>query len=183
MIPFKRALLVVAASVLPMAASAAVIASGVKIITGNYLFDFDTGTQSGPSTSADVLWEQYDTTTRALVAENGALIVNLGNVNFSGLTLESLQGLSYSTATISGGNVGNQLTYGDVFAIKTSDGNYAKAIVSFPFFDASQNNGLPIYFETFASPVPEAGSFALTLAGLGAMGWASRRRQGRTATV
>lgn len=177
----QRALMVLAAAALPLTASAsAVVASGVAIITGTYSFDFDTGTQGSFLTdpAQDVFWEQYTPTTRALVAKNGASIVNLGAVNFSGLTLANLQALSYGSAPIVGSDVGNVLTYGDVFAVKTNAGNYAKATVAFPYFDATKNNGLPLYYETL-SAVPETDTLALALAGLGGLAFVWRRRQGQ----
>ncbi|HBZ69970.1 MAG TPA: hypothetical protein DEP35_09645 [Deltaproteobacteria bacterium] len=176
----KRAIGVVGGAllgaVLPMMASATTVASGVADITGTFSFDFDTGVQGDFLTDPgqDVFWEQFTPTTRALVPENGAQIVNLGVVNFANLTLADLQGLSYGNAQISGSDGSNALVYGDVFAVKTNAGNYAKAIVAFPSFDASRDNGLPIYFETLAVPEPTAAT--LGLMGLGMLGLFARRQ-------
>lgn len=162
------------------AASAAVVSSGVADITGTWSFDFDTGVQGNFTTdpTMDIFWEQYTPTTRAVVAENGAQIVNLGNVNFANLTLANLQSLPFGSLPISGSDVGNQLTFGDVFAIKTNAGNYAKAIVSYPGFDLNNNHGLVLYYETLPA-VPEPGTIALALTGLAAVGWVARRKQAR----
>ncbi len=62
-----------------------------------------------------------------MVPENGATIVNLGVVNFNSITKAQLQSYSYSTTPIDGNNdATNQLVNGDVFAVHTSDGHYAK---------------------------------------------------------
>lgn len=175
---FKRTLLAAAFTFsLPAVAASSVVVDGVANITGTWSFDFDTGTQVDftQDPGADIFWEQFTTTTRAVVTVNGAQIVNLGNVSFASLSLETLQGLSYGNTPISGNDVGNELTYGNVFAIKTNAGNYAKAIVAFPRFDNLNNNGLPIYFQTL-SAVPESDTLALALGGLGVVGLIWRRR-------
>jgi hypothetical protein len=171
------------AAAIPTMASAAVVASGVADIPGTFSFDFDAGAVDNFVTdpAADIFWEQFTSTTRAVVAVNGAQVINLGVVNFAALTLANLQSLSYGTTPISGNDVGNTLVYGDVFAIKTNAGNYAKAIVAFPTFDPSANHGLPIYYETLSSPVPEVDSGLMGLMGLATLGLVLRKRQQRSA--
>jgi len=168
----------VVAAALPVAASANIVSSGVADVTGTWSFDFDTGTQGTFNTDPgmDIFWEQFTPTTRAVVPENGAQIVNLGAVNFASLSLANLQSLSYGLGQVNGSNVGNQLTFGDVFAVKTNAGNYAKVLVSAPFFDANNNNGLIFYYETMGA-VPEPGAGVLALAGLGALGFVARKRR------
>lgn len=182
----KRIISLAAAALLAaassMASAATVVSSGVADVTGTFSFDFDTGV-SGNFTidpGQDIFWEQFTPTTRAIVPENGAQVINLGNVNFASLTLTNLQSFSFSTGQISGSDVGNQLTFGDVFVIKTTAGNFAKAIVSSPTFDASNNHGLVFYYETL-SAVPEPGAAALALAGMGVMGFIARRKQANKA--
>lgn len=161
------------------AASAALISSGVADVTGTWSFDFDTGTQGNYITDSgqDAWWEQITSTTRQLVPTNGAQIVNLGNITFATLTDSALEGLTYGSTPIVGSDVGNVLTFGNVFAVKTSEGNYAKVLVSAPFFDATNNNGLIFYYETYSPAVPEPGSVALVLAGVGVAAWGARRRK------
>src|SRR5262249_52584419 len=61
---------------------------------------------------------------------NGAQIVNLGPVNFAAVTPDTLSSLTYGSAPIIGNNdPSNKLTTNDVFAVKTSSGNYAKVKV------------------------------------------------------
>jgi len=175
----SKFLAVVALGASASMASAALVSSGVADVTGTWSFDFDTGTQGNFLTDLgqDAWWEQMTSSTRQLVPTNGAQIVNLGNVSFFGLTESALQSLVYGLTPIVGSNVGNQLTFGDVFAVKTTAGNYAKVLVSAPFFDSSNNNGLVFYYETYSGVVPEPAGVALMLAGLGVVGWAARKKK------
>jgi len=169
-------------------ASAALVTSGVANITGTWSFDFDSGLQGNfvIDPGQDVFWQQMTSTTRALVPTNGASLVNLGTISFAGLTEAALQGLTYGAAPIVGSDVGNQLVFGDVFAVKTTAGNYAKVLVSAPFFDPGNNKGLIVYYETYAGAVPEPSSVAMGLAGLGWLAGVSslaRRRLSGTAAA
>jgi sugar lactone lactonase YvrE len=107
----------------------AVVSSGTGPLKGTWLFDFDTGAMVSTG-AADVWWEQVSTVVRKLVPRGGATIVNLGVVDFNALTHVELQSLTYGTAPIPGNNdPSNQLVVGDVFAVKTNAGNYAKVKV------------------------------------------------------
>jgi len=107
----------------------AVVSSGTGTLKGTWLFDFDTGAMVNSGT-ADVWWEQVNTVVRKMVPRGGAKIINLGVVNFNALTHVELQGLNYGTAPIPGNNdATNQLVVGDVFAVKTNAGNFAKVKV------------------------------------------------------
>lgn len=164
-------------------ASAALVTSGVANITGTWSFDFDSGVQGNFITDPgqDVFWQQMTSTTRALVPTNGASLVNLGTISFAGLTEAALQGLTYGSTPIVGNDVGNQLLFGNVFAVKTTAGNYAKVLVSAPFFDPGNNKGLIVYYETYAGAVPEPSGLVLGLAGLGlAIGGSAVARRMRT---
>jgi sugar lactone lactonase YvrE len=98
-------------------------------LDGTWFFDFDAGIQTSGSTS-DVWWEQVDSTVRKLVPVNGAMIVNLGVVDFDSITVAQLRGYAYSTTAINGNNDStNQLVTGDVFAVATNAGGCAKVKV------------------------------------------------------
>jgi hypothetical protein len=65
-----------------------------------------------------------------MVPQSGAGIINLGNVNFTALTADGLQKLTYLTTAIPGNNdATNVLVPGDLFAVRTAQGNYAKVKV------------------------------------------------------
>ena len=104
--------------------------SASTVLKGTFLFDFDTGVQGGLSPNADVFWEQMTAVLRQMAVQNTARIINLGPVDFNSLTAPTLQGLAYGSAPIDGNNdPTNKLVNGDVFAVKTTQGNYAKVKV------------------------------------------------------
>ena len=111
---------------------AATVSSGTATLRGTWLFDFDAGHEG---TSGDVWWEQHTATRRSLEPSGGAQIVNLGHVNYPNVTPALLQTLPYGTAGIDGNtDATNLLTPGDVFAVRTNLGNYAKAqVVSYGY--------------------------------------------------
>ncbi len=111
---------------------AATVSSGTATLQGTWLFDFDAGHEGS---SGDVWWEQHTATRRSLEASGGARIVNLGHVNYANVTPALLQTLAYGTAGINGNNdATNLLTPGDVFAVRTNLGNYAKVqVVSYGY--------------------------------------------------
>lgn len=159
----------------------AAVSSGTVTITGTFSFDFDAGVVTvGLDAPSDIFWEQFTSTTRAVMPVSSASVINLGVVAYAGLDLAALSVLPYGLAGIDGSNVGSLLVPGDVFAVKTDMGNYAKVRVTGPL-DGSKNNGLPIEWETLA-PVPEPESLALWAAGLGGLALTLRRRQRITAS-
>src|ERR1019366_5417747 len=100
------------------------------VLKGTFLFDFDTGIQGGLSPNADVFWEQMTAVLRQMAPQNGAKIINLGAVDFNSLTAPTLQGLAYASTPIDGNNdATNKLVSGDVFAVQTTQGNFAKVKV------------------------------------------------------
>lgn len=101
-------------------------------------------------TAADIFWDQYTAAKRALVPVNGARIANLGKVNFQSVTQAQLKVLNYGVSGIDGSDNTNVLVAGDVFAVSTKAGNFAKVLVTGPF-DANNNHGLPIQWITFPS--------------------------------
>lgn len=105
-----------------------IISASSGTLQGTFSFDFDTGVQT--STGADVFWDQHTSVIRTLNPINGATIVNLGVVNFNNITLAQLKSQSYSTTPLDGNNdATNVLVAGDVFAVHTSSGHYAKVKV------------------------------------------------------
>ena len=104
----------------------AVQSRGTTTLKGTWTFDFDTGLQGSPSGS-DIWWEQVNNVTRYLVPQGGAMLANLGKVNFDAVSLQTLQTRPYTMTPINGSNnASNQLTAGTVVAIKTGAGRYAK---------------------------------------------------------
>jgi hypothetical protein len=111
-------------------APAAVVSKGTTVLKGTYTFDLDTGTQGGVGPGNDIWWEQMTAVARQMVPQGTARIVNLGVVDFNAVTSDGLQTLTYGTAPIPGNNdPTNNLVNGDVFAVLTNQGNYAKVHV------------------------------------------------------
>ena len=104
--------------------------SASMVLKGTFTLDLDTGTQGGVSANADIFWEQMTTVARQMAIMNSARIVNLGAVDFNSLSAATLKSLTYGTAPIPGNNdPTNKLVVGDVFAVHTTSGNYAKVKV------------------------------------------------------
>lgn len=118
-------------SALNLSPAASIVAQNTNtVLKGTWLFDFDTGVESGSSPNADVFWEQETNVLRRMTPTNGAKIINLGAVNFNALTAANLQDLPFSTTPIIGNdNSTNLLTVNDVFAVLTNKGHYAKVKV------------------------------------------------------
>ena len=105
-----------------------VVSSGTGTIPGTFLFDVDSGTvtQSG----ADLFWRQRTDVLRQMEPQGNATLVNLGVRDFDSLTGDQLSKLTYTTAPIIGNaDRTNQLVNGDVFAVHSADGNFAKVKV------------------------------------------------------
>jgi serine/threonine protein kinase len=104
-----------------------IISQSTGTIPASSQFSFDSGTAVS---SGDVLWNIIDTIQRQMVPQGSATIVNLGSVNFDALSFTDLQTESYGQTPIDGNNdSSNQLVNGDVFAVHTIGGNYAKVMV------------------------------------------------------
>jgi hypothetical protein len=110
--------------------TATTVGSNTSILKGTWTFDLDSGVEGGAAPNFDIWWEQQTAVLRQMVPQNGAMIANLGVVDFNSLTPDTLQSLPYSTTPITGNNdASNKLVTGDVFAVKTTSGNYAKVKV------------------------------------------------------
>lgn len=110
--------------------AATIVKQGTATLKGTFTFDLDTGVEGGTGPTVDIWWDQQTTVLRQMVPQNTAKILNLGVVNFNTITASGLQHLSYSTTPIPGNdNATNKLVAGDVFAVLTTQGNYAKVKV------------------------------------------------------
>lgn len=104
----------------------AIQSRGTTILKGTWTFDFDSGVQ-GPASGADIWWEQVNNVTRYLVPKSGAMLANMGKVNFDAVSRQTLTTQAYTATPINGSNnSANKLTSGTVVAIKTNAGRYAK---------------------------------------------------------
>jgi hypothetical protein len=105
-----------------------VVSQGQTAIKGTWLWDAESGQLTG---QGDVWWEQETDVLRQMVPRGTATIANLGFVNFDSVTAQSLAAAPYTSIPIDGNDDGsNQLATGDVFAIHTDAGNYAKVLVT-----------------------------------------------------
>ncbi len=103
---------------------APIVRTGV-VIQGTYEYDFDL------VSSPDVWWQQVSSTVRKMTPEHGATIVNIGVTNFTNVTLAQVKSKSFSTTPLDGNNdSSNQLVNGDVWAVHTDLGSYAKVVVT-----------------------------------------------------
>lgn len=104
-----------------------VVSQGQTAIKGTWLWD----AESGQLGQGDVWWEQETTVLRQLVPRGTATLANLGFVNFDSVTAQSLASAPYTSIPINGNDdTSNQLATGDVFAVHTDEGNYAKVLVT-----------------------------------------------------
>jgi hypothetical protein len=107
-----------------------IVSQGSGVLRGTFLFNLDNGTEAGCGADCDIWWEQMTDVARQMTPRNNARIVNLGVVDFNSITAERLKTLPYGPTPIPGNNdATNQLVTGDVFAVLTNQGNYAKVLV------------------------------------------------------
>jgi hypothetical protein len=107
----------------------AIQSRGTTVLKGTWTFDFDSGVQ-GPATGADIWWEQVNNVTRYLVPKSGAMLANMGKVNFDAVSRQTLLIQPYTATPIVGSNNNtNKMTAGSVIAIKTNAGRYAKMLI------------------------------------------------------
>src|SRR5262249_38771126 len=108
--------------------NATVISQGDTAIRGTWLWDAESGQLTG---NGDVWWEQQTNVLRQMVPRGTSTLANLGFVNFDSVTAPQLIAAPYTSIPIIGNDDGsNQLQTGDVFAVHTSEGNYAKVLVT-----------------------------------------------------
>jgi hypothetical protein len=111
-------------------ASVGVVSSGDCVLKGTWVLDLDNGVQGSDMFNGDIWWEQLTQTTAQMTPGERARIVNIGPGNYDALGLAQLEPLTYGATPIPGNSEGeNQLIDGDVFAVMTSEGNFAKVLV------------------------------------------------------
>jgi hypothetical protein len=132
---FLFSLLVFFSLALRSASAGTVVSSGSGTLRGTWCFDFDSGGETDCTTPSDVWWDIIDINHiyRQMVPGgapgnvSSATVVNLGVVDFDPITPAYLSSLTYGTTPIVGNNDStNHLVDGDVFAVHTHSGNYAK---------------------------------------------------------
>jgi hypothetical protein len=107
-----------------------IVSSGTAVLHGTWFFDFDAGAQVSGGPAADVFWHQHTAILRSLDPQGSAALANVGHVDFGSMTPDTLSSLTYAATPIVGNNdASNKLTTNDVFAVRTSSGNYAKVKV------------------------------------------------------
>jgi len=112
----------------PTATPVPIVSSSTGTIRGTFFFSFDHGIQV--TSGGDVWWDQQTDTVRSMNPLGNAKLINLGIVDFNSITPTQLQSYTYITTPIDGNNdPSNQLVTGDVFAVTTNGGNYAKVLV------------------------------------------------------
>jgi uncharacterized protein (TIGR03437 family) len=126
------------AAALPIAALADV--TGTPTLTANTALSLDTGTAG--SSGGDILWSGS-----SLTSQGNAGIYNIGNFGpveyaelMSGSILSAFPGSLYSKSAVAA----SALPVGDVFAVQTNGGNYAKVLVT-----AVNGTSISLQFDTF----------------------------------
>src|SRR6266487_3182212 len=75
--------------------TAPTVSSGTAILKGTWTFDLDTGTEGGLGPAFDIWWEQQTAVLRRMTPLNSAHIVNLGVIDFTSVTPDTLSSVPY----------------------------------------------------------------------------------------
>ncbi len=109
-----------------VASGSSILSQGTATIKGTFSLDCETGVVASTATS-DIFWRQQTNIERQMEPLGTAQIVNLGVIDFNSVTPFTLPSYAYSSTPINGdNNATNKLVVGDVFCVKTREGNYAK---------------------------------------------------------
>ena len=136
---------------LPASAGAVLVSSSASdLLRATFLYDFDIGAEVGVVPGADVIWAQISATEREMRIWNSTGLLSLGATNYDALSESTLSGLAYSSSPIPGGDAVNRLNVGDVFAVRTTDGNFSKVQV----LGLDAGFGMTLRFATFDGAVP-----------------------------
>ncbi|MBZ5493322.1 MAG: hypothetical protein LAO76_20590 [Acidobacteriia bacterium] len=103
--------------------TASVVTSGTVTLLASYGFNLDTGIEdaTGAPLTGDIWWSPPG----GMVRIGSAQMINLGVTDYASLTPDTLQSLSYSSATIPQA----KFVTGNVFAVHTNGGNFSKVKV------------------------------------------------------
>jgi hypothetical protein len=105
---------------------ASIVSQGTATIKGTWSFDCESGVV-GNTSIGDIFWNQQTAVARRMVPLGTAQIVNLGVIDFNAVTATTLPTYAYSATPIVGdNNASNKLVAGNVFCVRTIQGNYAK---------------------------------------------------------
>jgi zinc ribbon protein len=97
--------------------------TGPTTMRGTFVYDLERCREVSPG---DVWWQQMTAFSRQLTPQNGAMLANMGQVNYDGITLATLKAQSYSATPIGMSKGRINLPPGTVIAVKTRNGQYAK---------------------------------------------------------
>jgi hypothetical protein len=126
---YRRAAIALAL-VFPIGALADI--TGTVTLPPSFGLNLDNGASGG--NPIDIQWQLTTASIRAIVTSGSAKIVNLGNMGaagFAGLLSSTVVQLDYSSTSLDGNtDATSVLLQGDVFAVRTNGGNYAKVLVS-----------------------------------------------------
>ncbi len=106
---------------------AAIVSQGTTILKGTWSFDCETGQNGTLGGNFDIWWEQITNVQRQMTPQGIVTLANLGVVDFNSVTPATMQTYTYTSTPIPGNNdATNKLVTGDVFCVKTKEGNFCK---------------------------------------------------------
>ena len=166
------------------------IRSDTVLVPGTDQLDFESGSVGGVSPTMDIFWEQVTATTRRIRLPTGSSggLLALDGADFSTISEADLMAYAYTSSPIDGPPGSSWLDAGDVFAVRTAEGNFAKVMVmGYEVYNDHEFYDIRLQYELFdGSPavnaIPEPGSLALAMSGLGLAAACNRRRTSRSSS-